>query len=468
MSQMPQRDYSRLVAEMSEEYHARSPRSAQINERANRVMVDGGSHNLRLMQPFPPRIAGASGAWLQDVDGHRILDFWQGHFANILGHNPPVISRVLAEAYASGQGLQTGFTDELQIEAAELLCACTGAESVRFTTSGSLATMYAIMLARAYTERDLVLKIGGGWHGAQPWGLKGGSFRRASAYDHADSYGLPPAISEGTLVTRFNDPQMLEDQFRSHGDRIACFIVEPFVGAGGGIPARREYLRTARRLTEQFGAVLILDEVIAGFRFRAGDMGALYGVKPDLWTFGKIMGGGMPVTAVAGRADILGLAGRPGGGKVRFSGGTYSAHPASLLAAKTMMGYLKEHEAEIYPRLGELGRKAAGLSEAAFRNQGIYARCTGQSDELSGGSSFVLLHFPYDHTQALERPEDVMDPAVCDHELSEQVLKLALLLDDVYIEHGLGAISTAHCEEDLRVLAEACARAAARVKPYLG
>ena len=169
---LPQPDYSPVISDLEEEYKHYAPRSRQLQERACRVMVDGGSHGRRLNRPFPPRITRASGAWLIDQDGHRILDFWQGHFANLLGHNAPFLTETLAEGFQNGFGLQTGFTDELQIEVAEILCKQTGAEKVRFTTSGTLGTMYATLLGRAYTGRDLVMKIGGGFHGAQPWGLK--------------------------------------------------------------------------------------------------------------------------------------------------------------------------------------------------------------------------------------------------------------------------------------------------------
>ena len=134
--------------------------------------------------------------------------------------------------------------------------------------------------------------------------------------------------------------------------------------------ATPEYLAAARELTEQHGALLVFDEVISGFRFCAGDLGALYGVRPDLLTLGKILGGGMPVAAVAGRADVMALCGREGGVRVAFSGGTYSAHPASLLAAKTMVSYLVEHEAEIYPRLAALGDQYAPRHRGGVRRRG--------------------------------------------------------------------------------------------------
>ena len=465
---MHARDYTPLIAELSAAYRQHSPRSAALHEQAGRVMVDGGNHALRLIEPFPPRIAGAKGAWLRDEDGHAILDFWQGHFANILGHNPPVVTEKLAQAFAEGSGLQTGFADRTQIEAAEILCRQTGAERARFTTSGTLATMYAILLARAYTGRDLIMKVSGGWHGAQPWGLVGVSFHETGGFEGLESAGLPSAVSEEVVLTPYNDPQQLEDDFRRSGDRLACFIVEPYMGAAGGLPATREYLQTARRLSEHYGVVLILDEVISGFRFRAGDMGSMYGVRPDLATFGKVMGGGMPVTAVAGRADIMDLVGRRGGGKVKFSGGTYSGHPASLLAAKTLMAYLAEHEAGIYPRLAELGNKARAILEGIFAAEGIYARCTGYSPEIQPGSSLVLLHLPHRPDQSLQSAKDTLDPAVCDHVLSEHVLQLAMLLEDVHISHGLGSLTMAHTEDDLTFLGQAYARVARRIKPYLG
>jgi glutamate-1-semialdehyde 2,1-aminomutase len=466
---MKTRDYGPLLAELAEAYALYSPKSKALNQRAMRFQVDGGSHALRLIDPFPPRIVAAQGAWLKDEDGHDLLDFWQGHFANILGHNPEVITSVLAQSLGSGWGLQSGFTDRLQIETAEILCRQTGAEKARFTTSGALATMYAILLSRAFTGRNLVIKVGGGWHGAQPWALKGIGFHTGAGdgFQEVESDGVPVSITDQVIVTGFNEPDRLRDHFREYGDRVACFIVEPFLGAGGFVPATRQYLQTARELTHQYGAVLIFDEVISGFRFHAGGVGVLYGVQPDLTTFGKIIGGGMPVSAVAGRADIIGLVGRSAGHRVRFSGGTYSAHPASLLAAKTLMSYLVDHEAEIYPHLAKLGARVRHLMVAAFLEEGIYAWCTGYDDEVLPGSSMFMLHFPYEEDAELKRPEDWLNPRVCDITLGHKVMDQALLLEDVFMLRSHGAISTAHTEEDLDFLGEACRRVARRIKPYL-
>jgi len=463
---MQARDYAPLLAELEEAYARYSPQSETLNKKAAQVMVDGGSHTLRLIHPFPPRIAAARGAWLTDEDGHHILDFWQGHLANILGHNPEVVTSALARAFDEGFGLQTGFTDRLQVETAEILCRQTGAERVRFTTSGTLATMYSIMLARAFTGRKLVMKVGGGWHGAQPWALKGIDFN-GTGFQRIESEGVPVAVADRVIVTSFNNSEMLRDHFRQFGDQLACFIFEPFIGVGGFTPATREYVQTARELAHQYGTVLVFDEVICGFRFRAGNLGALYGVQPDLATFGKIAGGGMPVAAVAGRADIMGLVGRAGGSKVKFSGGTYSAHPASMLAAETLMSYLVAHEAEIYPRLTELGEKTRQTIEAAFAAEGIYVHCTGHNAQVLPGSSLFMLHFPYDPNARLNGPEDWYDPSVCDMTLSHKVLDLVMLLEGLFMIHSHGAVSTAHSEADIDLLGQACRRAARRIKPYL-
>jgi glutamate-1-semialdehyde 2,1-aminomutase len=461
---MKRRDHSTLLAALAAEYERHSPRSAAINREALKYLVDGGSHAIRLLRPFPPRIASARGAYLTDEDGHRILDFWQGHYANILGHNPPVITEALSKAFGSGYGLQTGFEDALQVKAAELLCARTGAQRVRFTSSGSLATMYATFLSRGLTGREAVMKVGGGWHGAQPWGLVGVDYHAESAhsFEEPESKGLPRGVAEQVIVTRFNDVGMLEQLFAKHGSRIACFIFEPFLGSGGFLPATREFLQAARELTRRHGALLVFDEVISGFRFCAGSISRLFGVQPDLFTFAKVMGGGMPAAAVAGSEEVMKLAGRGGG--VKFSGGTYSCHPASMLASLAMMEHLVAVESELYPRLAALAEKARVAVEQAFAGEGLMARCTGRGSNAIPASSLTAVQFPYDPAVACDSPDQTRNPDVCDVELADTVLQLALLLEDVFVMHGLGAVSAEHTEADVGRLAEACRRAAKRIK----
>jgi glutamate-1-semialdehyde 2,1-aminomutase len=310
------------------------------------------------------------------------------------------------------------------------------------------------------------MKVGGGWHGAQPWALKGISFY-GDGFQKVESDGVPTSITDDVIVSGFDDVDILRAHFRQYGDALACFVVEPFIGVGGFKAASQEYLQAARELTEHYGCLLVFDEVIAGFRFRAGNTGALYGLQPDLAVFGKIIGGGMPVAAVAGRADVMNLVGRATGPRVKYSGGTYSAHPASLLAAKTLMTYLVDHEAEIYPRLTDLGQKARTAILDAYAQEGVYAQSTGAGNGILPGSSMFMIHFPYDEKTELRRPEDWFNPALCDVALSRKVLDLALLLEDVFMLHSHGAVSTAHTEADIGLLASATRRVARRIKPFL-
>ncbi len=180
-------DKKRLFRELAEDYRRSHKQSEAFFNQALKCQIGGGSHNLRLFQPFPYYVAFCSGSKVNDIDGVSYIDFWQGHFGNILGHNPPVVLNSIIEFFRGGQGLASGFPGRFQKELAELILERVGAEKIRFTTSGTLATMYAIMLSKAYTGRNLVVKIGGGWHGAQPYTLKG-----IAALSHKDQPGLAP------------------------------------------------------------------------------------------------------------------------------------------------------------------------------------------------------------------------------------------------------------------------------------
>lgn len=451
-----------LLEVLTQQYVSQYPKSGEIHREATAHLIDGGSHALRLFSPYPFHIVSASGSRVRDVDGHEILDFWQGHYANILGHNPEIVTQALAGQFQAGYGLQTGLPDAVQPEFAALLLESIGAERIRFTTSGALATMYAIMLARAFTGRPLVLKAGGGWHGANPMALKGVAFRQRG-FAKVESEGLAEDTA-GILITHFNDPENLTEQFRRFGDQIACFIVEPWMGVGGFMPATREYLETARALTHEYGAALIFDEIISGFRFCAGGVGKLYGIQPDLSTFGKIIGGGMPLAAVTGRAELLRLCGTEGGRRVKFEGGTYSAHPTALLAGKTLVEYLVRNEDQVYSKLGALGQRIRRGIEEVFAGRGVLARCTGYGNDAVPDSSLAMIHFPHDENTQLTDPEAVWDSKVCNVERREKVLKLALLLERVHVVHGLGAVSAAHTEEDVEWLLAACDETARRMK----
>lgn len=456
--------YEQFLAELKKEYELRFPKSKEAQERAQTWLVDGVSHGARQYAPYAFRITSASGARAHDIDGHDIVDFWQGHYANILGHNPALICKTLIGDLEAGYGLHTGLLEEREAEYSSILARAIGAEQVRLTTAGTLATMYAIMLARAHTGRKLVLKVSGGWHGANPLALKGVG-RNSHGYDHVDSAGVPNSTGDEVLVTPFNDVDNLRKLFRSVGDRIACFIFEPCLGAAGFAPASNAFMSAARELTTRYGALLILDEVITGFRFCASGLQRLYGVKPDLATFGKVIGGGMPISAVAGRAEVMNLVSDKASAKrVMFNGGTFSSHPLSLRAGQKMLTYLIENEHVIYPRLRALADELYTGIERVFAERGILARCMGRGNDVLHSGSLGAVYFPHNADFIPQNAEDFSDPELSGAPLREQALKLGLLLGDVNIVHGLGAISAAHGSAEFNQVYAACDTFALRLK----
>lgn len=454
-----------MLYDLIEEYKLKHKKSAEIFEKASLYQIKGGSHNLRLFGPFPFYDVWCSGSKVLDVDGNTYVDFWQGHFANVLGHNPKIVLDVLIDYFKEGQGLTTGFPGEYQKEFAELILQQLDADKIRFTTSGTLATMYAIMLAKAYTKRTLVMKVGGGWHGAQPYALKG-----ISVYDNGmenlESAGLPPGVDSMIIMTKFNDLEDLEDKFRQYGEEVACFILEPFIGAGGFIFSHKDYLQKARELTQQYNTQLIFDEVISGFRFHPGGLQSLYRIKPDLTVLGKAIGGGLPLSAVAGREDVMALCGPDAktGQKVKFDGGTFSAHPASMLAGLTYIKYLIEHESEIYPRIGRLGAEVRKRIEEIFTEFGFNVKCTGYGNSVTKNSSLVGVQFLHEKIERIISPEQVWNPEVCDFEIREKIFKLAMLEEGFNIFHGYGGISAAHTEEEIQSSLDAVEKIARKWK----
>lgn len=433
-----------FLTHLREEYARRFPNSAALGERRRERLLDETSHAVRWNFPFMPTVRAARGGVVEDLDGHTIVDYWQGHFANILGHNPPMVRHALDRTLNEGAGLQSGMIHEVEHELAVRVTDLTSTESVRFTTSGTLGTFYALVLARAFTGRDRVLKVGGGWHGSQPFGLKGVT-PHGTIFDRVESEGLSASIEGEVGVTRFNDVEALRGVFEREGDAIACFIVEPVLGAAGGFVATREYMTEARRLTEKHGALLVCDEIITGFRFRAGDLTSLYGIRADLLVLGKILGGGMPVAAVAGRRDVLALASRDSQ-RVMFEGGTYSAHELSLIAARNVLEHLAHHEDDLYPRLARLGEYTRRDLSKVCAEAGLKVVFAAEPDDVLPGSSLVLLHAVADDAK-IAGPEDLAahrHPAI-----DGALLKSVLLLHDVSTRTGLGALSTAHTQEDL-------------------
>lgn len=454
-----------FMQELIKDYSLKNKKSKEIFTSASQSQIGGGSHNLRLFPPFPIYAEKCRGSSIWDSDGNIYIDFWQGHFANVLGHNPPVVTQRLQQLYKKGQGLETGFPESNQRKLAGLILNKIKADNIRFTTSGTLATMYAVMLAKAYTGKEKVLKTGGGWHGSHPYLLKGISTYR-EGLNQIESRGLPEAIDSMILVTRFNDIGDLERIFLTYGKETACFIIEPFIGAGGFIFSSREYLQKARDLTAKYGVVLIFDEVVSGFRFHAGPLQSLYGIDPDLTVLGKAIGGGMPVSAVAGKNDILSLCGQEikKEERVKFEGGTFSGHPSAMLAGVTYLQYLIENEDEIYPRIGKWGSCVRNGIEDIFSSCGFNVKCTGDGSNITGNSSLAGVHFLRRPIDKITTPEQAWNPEVSNVELREHIFKLAMILEGFYTFHGFGAVSAAHTQKEIQSALDAVERIARKWK----
>ncbi|HZZ70979.1 MAG TPA: glutamate-1-semialdehyde 2,1-aminomutase [Pirellulales bacterium] len=307
----------------------------------------------------PIFFARGSGAHLIDLDGNRYVDYIGSWGPMILGHAHPAVTAALAEAI--GRGTSFGAPTEAESELAELICeAVKSVEMVRLVNSGTEATMSAIRLARGFTNRDRIVKFAGNYHGHVDSLL-------VSAGSAAATLGVPnsPGVTRGTtadtLVLQYNDVAALQAAFAAHGPEIAGVIFEPVVGNMGCVIPTREFLQSLQTLTAEHGALLICDEVMTGFRVAYGGAQSLFGIRPDLTTLGKIVGGGLPVGAYGGRREIMSQV-LPAG-KV-FQAGTLSGNPLATAAGIATLKILKAENP--YPRLEQLGaRLADGLVQLA-------------------------------------------------------------------------------------------------------
>ncbi len=422
-----------------EAYRKKTPGSERLFRRAREVLPGGVSHNIHYFAPYPFFVRNAEGAKVWDVDGNELIDLWMGHYTHILGHHPETVVEAIQRQ--AKEGIHWGIVFEQHIEWAELIRELIpSAEMVRFCCSGTEATMYAVRLARAFTGRKTILKLAGGWHGANPdlsVGIK-------SPFEREESLGLVPELQKYTKVIFFNDISKSREIIDQNRDDLAAVLLEPLPGEGGFVPGTTEYLKMLRRETERLGSLLIFDEVISGFRVSLGGAQERLGILPDVTTLGKITGGGFPVGALAGNREILEKSSPEMKGqkweKILIGGGTFSAHPFTAAAGLAMLRYLKEHAQEVYPLLDEKGRKARAGVQQALRKAGVDAVTTGI------GSLFQT-HFPLRQEVVLDSPQSIHRET--DLQKRELEFRIRMLTNGVHVMHGGGGISIAHSEEDI-------------------
>lgn len=333
-------------------------RSKQAFARAQRVLVGGVNSPVRAFRAVggTPYFADrGEGPYLYDIDGHRYIDYLMSWGPLIWGHAHPEIVRAIAETAARGTSF--GVPTELETEMAEAIVELVpSVEKVRMVSSGTEATMSAIRLARAATGRTAIVKCIGCYHGhADSFLVKAGS--GVAALGLPDSPGVPATVAERTLTVPYNDAEAMEKLFADRGDEIAAVILEPVAGNMGCILPRPGYLEAVREITRRHGALLIFDEVITGFRVGIGGAQARFGVMPDLTTFGKVIGAGLPVGAYGGRRDLMALVAPEG---PVYQAGTLSGNPLAMAAGLTSLRMLKRAAAEgAYERLESYGRRLA-------------------------------------------------------------------------------------------------------------
>jgi len=414
---------------MPEKYASKTKKSKALHERAKKVLPAGVSYGIRYFEPYPFYTAKAQGSKLYDVDGNEYVDFWLGHTALILGHSPPAVMEAVKKQLE--KGTHYGTAHELEIELAEQVVKMVpNAEMVRFTNSGTEANMYAVRLSRAYTGKNKIAKFEGGWHGgydALHTGVK-------HPFDIPESAGLTKGALQDTILLPFNNLEEVEKRLKN--EKVASIIIEPVLGAGGGIPAEKEFLKGLREFCNENETLLIFDEVITGFRLAPGGAQQYYGVKADLTVFGKILGGGFPVGAFCGPKEIMErldatLYPRP---QYSFHGGTFTANPITMTAGLATLKLLED--GSLISQLNMLGEKIRKQLKEIFENNSL-------DIQVTGDSSLFNVHFT---------KEEVKDASAVFRADRKRLAEYHLTL----IENGVfflpthaGALSTSHSKEDI-------------------
>jgi glutamate-1-semialdehyde 2,1-aminomutase len=418
-------------AALSESYERRTGSSRRLFERAKRVFAGGVNHNARFFEPYPIFLSKARSQHIWDEDGNRYTDYWMGHMALILGHSPKLVTDALRLQLSNGT--HYGLGSRLSVELGEeIQKSVPCAESMRFCNTGAEATMYLVRLARAYTGRKVVVKMAGGWHGYNTE-LNKGVHR---PFDRAESAGILEEEQSNVRNVRFNDLDAIESEVKRAEGNVATILLEPVLGAGGCIPAERDYLKGLRELSDRHGILLAFDEIITGFRLALGGAQEWYGIVPDLATFGKVVGGGLPIGLVCGKREILSLADPSRQRRfVSIGGGTFSENPMTMVAGLTTLRHLRKHSKIVYAGLDEMGRKLRRGIDRSFLERGLQTHTTGLG-------SLFFTHFGME-------PRSAQDSAGEDKRTKTDYA-IHLMAKGIFLLPGhLGGISTCHTEKDV-------------------
>ena len=346
-------------------------KSKQLFERAKKVLPGGVNSPVRAFEPYPFFVQSAQGSKMYSADENSYIDYCMAYGALLLGHAQPDIAVAVQDQLAKGS--LYGAPTEREVEFAELIAKSSPCmEMMRLVNSGTEATMHAIRTARGYTGRKKIVKFEGCFHGSHDNVLvKAGS--GAATFGTPNSLGIPEETTQNTIVVPYNSVEALETVMKQQGNEVAAVIVEPVLANVGLILPTDDYLSFLRKVTSKYGTVLIFDEIITGFRLALGGAQEYYGVKPDMATLGKVLGGGFPLAAFGGKKEIMQNISPVG--KV-YQAGTFSGNPVSATAGYTILKILCQKKAEIYPRLekncAELAKALVDLAQTYDVQAQIY------------------------------------------------------------------------------------------------
>ena len=423
-------------------YKRKTRKSEILYRRAMKVFAGGVNHNIRFYEPYPFFATSAKGKYLYDVDGNRYTDYWMGHWALILGHSPKPVVKALSDQ--AKNGTLYGTANKVSVELGELIKKLMPrAELIRFCSTGAEATMYAVRLARAKTGRRVIAKVIGGWHGFNT------TLMQTVNHPFEDPEGLGIIEDDGQFVESmpFNDLDRSLKVLESIKDDLACIIIEPILSSAGCILPTDGYLQGLQDFAHKNDSLFILDEIVTGFRVSINGAAALYRLEPDLFTIGKIVGGGLPIGAVCGRKEVMSLADpvlmKEKQLRCAIGGGTFSANPLSMTAGLATLTFLNNNKVKVYGKLDRLGNLTRNGLTKIFSEAKIDA-------EITGTGSLYLMHFLENTSKKITNATDV---AMSSKDLLMKY-HIALMANYgiFFLPLKMGTFSNSHDESDVKKL----------------
>ena len=443
-----------IVEAITAQYHQRTERSRANDAKAKNYLPGGDTRSATYFFPNPAYMERGQGCYLYDADENQYLDFLNNYTSLVHGHAHPAVIKAAREQLERGPVL--GSASTIQVELAEKICnRIPGMEMVRFCNSGTEATMMAMRAARAFTGKDVIVKMDGGYHGSHDFAevnVTPDLEAEGLPTPHLEGPGIPACIEAGVMVSRFNDLEATEAILKEHHGQIAAIILEPMPGSGGLIPPQAGYLQGLRTLADRYNVLLIFDEVIT-FRLSLGGLQRLAEVEPDLTALGKIIGGGFPVGAFGGRREIM-TQFDPAQPKSISHSGTFNGHNVVMAAGNATLQHLPQAAIE---RINHLGDRLREGFNQAFQEAGIKGQATGLG-------SLVQVHW---RDGQIQSPAEALLGIKGAAQLP-QLLHLEMMNRGIYsASRGMFITSTAMTEKEIDQVLAAFAGSLSALKPYI-